>query len=155
MNKQEIENKLEQAIKDRQGINDNILWLKEQLAEAEKPKLRHGDFGYSEAGDSCLALLAQRPRTMRRASSRYLYEETIHNSNFLITNCLGNIFDLLKEWSEDVGDIFLHGIRIERSCVNEVFIGRGDTHLTLVEAEEIWHKLGQKIATLKRKSKAG
>ena len=43
MEKTELEHKLEQAIKDRMGINDNIEWLKAQLAEAEKPKLRHGD----------------------------------------------------------------------------------------------------------------
>ena len=53
MNKQELEHKLEQARNDRElataEANKEVDRLKKLLAEAEKPKLEHGDFGFDES----------------------------------------------------------------------------------------------------------
>ena len=55
MDKKEIEHKLEQARKDKEVANNvidcQIETLQAQLAEAEKPKLRHGDYGTNKDGD--------------------------------------------------------------------------------------------------------
>ncbi len=74
-----------------------VFWQAQLDAEAEKPELRHGDFGYDHDGDACLNLYARDSGTFRQAGKTYLYEEEIHTKAFQITTVLGNIFDLLKK----------------------------------------------------------
>jgi hypothetical protein len=161
MNKQEIENKLEQAIKDRQGINDNILWLKEQLAEAEKPELRHGDCGLvwdeGEKEKPSRFVVTNHKGNLHwcRHSGLPSLIPLFHLTDYKYT-ILGNIFDLLNEWSEDLErfefDVHEYEIRPYVQSYAPIKVA-GNWH-TLAEAEEIWHKLGQMIATLKRKLQA-
>ena len=120
MNKEEIQAKLHNYEERLNDVAGEIERLREQLAEAEKPKHRHGDFGFDDT--------------------------------------IGNIFDLLKEWSED-----LERFEIKVAGRGTLEMKLSDKRLefsmpvfqyataTLPEAEEIWHKLGQMIATLKRK----
>ena len=156
MNKQEIQAKLynyEERLKD---VANEIERLREQLAKAEKPKLRHGDFGMwkgtnygfvvdkSEKDEIYTHLLwkSNDLRNQKRQDDMSLREVAI----------LGNIFDLLKEWSEDLErfDFDVHEYAIDPINSHAPIKVAGNWH-TLSEAEEIWRKLGQLIATLKRK----
>jgi len=131
-----------------------IIDLEAQLAEAEKPKLKlkHGDFGLNEDGD--LRLVIEKTNnvlTLAGCCSLGNCADTLEEmrKNGII---LGNIFDLLKQWSEDLTyfEFDVHEYKIDPKQRFAPIKVAGTWH-TLVEAEEIWHKLGQLIATLKRK----
>lgn len=166
MNKQEIENRIKKYELIRECAEENLNDLNIQLRdlrEAEKPKLRHGDFGIedgnyptillSETKDKCL-------RSIREGFTTISSNRIDYNHTYAI---LGNIFDLLKEWSEDLEEFEIQS----KNCTKLIIKTFGEegiqvdishytaTLRTLSEAEEFWHKLGQLIATLKRKSKAG
>ena len=152
MNKEEIQAKLhnyEERLKDVAG---EIERLREQLAEAEKPKLRHGDFGLNKAGNSRL-ILFQFGDSNREKRKDY-GPIGIHSNTDI--EPLGNIFDLLKEWSEDL-EMWERPTKRHNKFVFKICGCTIDFHTNPYcsfipdEAEEIWHKLGQMIATLKRK----
>jgi len=59
MNKEEIQHKLAQARKDNDlayakyvEANNEVNRVVKQLAEPEKPELRHGDYGYTDSGNA-------------------------------------------------------------------------------------------------------
>ena len=98
MNKQEIEHKLEQAKADKFEINKQVQILEAQLREAEKPKLRHGDWWYT----------CGKRKEVRVYLKEYNGEkrDCVALRCTLITNIgseyegqpiQGNIFDLLEE----------------------------------------------------------
>jgi len=148
MIKEEIEHKLEQAQKDMMGIKDNILWLKEQLAEAEKLKPRHGNFGFGTTTDKWPILTLEsfdgKMFSAGRLSCEIIGGETQNHPNPVF----GNIFDLLKEWRENLERTSIDGFVLE-ICGDRIVIG--GRRFLLGQAEEFWHKLGQLIMTLKRK----
>ena len=162
MNKAEIEKQIDRVNK----IIDKLEpWLAEAITmkaellsslEAEKPKLRHGDFGEIKwpGTDSIDHFAIMEQATLPGSPKAFFADQ---GGQQKADSCMpdaiifGNIFDLLKEWSEDLGDIYIHGIRLERSGVEDIFICADNKHLALTEAEDFWRKLGQKIATLKRK----
>ena len=161
MNKQELITHFQEQ---KKVIEKEIaFWQAQSDTEAEKPKLRHGDFGYDKDGEVCLALYAQGAKVMRRASDTYLYEwEVSHPTNYKVVDILGNIFDLLKEWSEDLeefdNELYASGIKIDGkyikiyACTGGNCTKKDESCLWNLEAiEKFWHKLGQIIATLKRK----
>ncbi len=160
MDKQEIEHKLEQTIKNRaticKGFTEEIGNLQEQLAEAEKPKLRHGDFGVEKCKECTYPRLITNPASVTGLTVSNEYGEIPPGNK--ITTVFGNIFDLLKEWSEDLekfevaGDCgVLNGAITSNNKDLWLKISSGSTVFTLEQIEEIWHKLGREIATLKRK----
>lgn len=152
MNKQEIQNKIDQAKTDKQAINKNLQVLEKLLRKTEKPKLKHGDFGTNKEGDSRLVIKKTNDvLTLAGCCKLGMCVETvdeIREKGFIF----GNIFDLLKEWSEDLDRTYIDGfaLAIGRFCSDKIVIG-GRSFL-IEQAEEIWHKLGQLIATQKRKS---
>lgn len=133
MEKQEIEHKLEQAFVDKDAIGDHIIKLQKELREAEKPELRHGDFGYS----------GKHPRIVlnnkKLATGFYIIDD---NESDRPTVIYGNIIDLIKEWGEDLEEFDVGGRHFK------IYPNDPDSFLQI---EEIWHKLGQLIFTLKRK----
>ena len=152
MNKQEIQNKLDQANLDIYAINQNILKLKEQLAEAEKPKIRHGDFGLNKANNARIVLFQFGSSNSGEREDIGLIG--IHSKTDI--EPIGNIFDLLKEWSEDLEKwerpTEKHNKFVFKICGCTIdFHTNPYCSFILSEAEEVWHKLGQMIATLKRK----
>jgi hypothetical protein len=168
MNKQEIEQILVRTRVAKTTIKNNIIELLEQLVEAEKPKLRHGDFGFGNENWPRLTLEGYAGEEMSAGKqSCERMDCTKHNYPDPV---LGNIFDLLKEWSKDLGEFEKVDVKcknrkvlIEKSAhhIAHTFIAVTDNdgdrgngaHLSLSELENLWHKLGQMIATLKRKSK--
>ena len=166
MSKEEIQNKIDSISADRDALertrnklSGDIALLLKQIAEAEKPKLRHGDFGLwvnekdwfvvDDSGDDRIyihLLWAGKhdKRNQWRYDNKFLAKATI----------FGNIFDLLKEWSEDL-EYF--EFDVHHCEINTVEFPHAPIHIagnwhTLAEAEEIWHKLGRVIATLKKKN---
>ncbi len=140
-----------------------VFWQAQPDAEAEKPKIGHGDFGITNAGHYRIFLskCVEGFDWSKPVGGHQEYSEigVIGDENFTF---LGNIFDLLKEWSEDLKEAYAEdeasGIKIEGENIEIYFCTGADCakkddycRYKLSEAEEIWHKLGQMIATLKRK----
>lgn len=137
----------------------------DQLAEAEKPKRRHGDFGIVPEGgwkrirlfrstDPCL------PDKPDSGENEDYNPYGICNTEDFIK--FGNIFDLMEDWGKPF-------VRYEKKCqggntlvISQSFyvsdgiefrINVGGCYATasIPEAEEIWRKLGHAIIELKRK----
>jgi len=163
MNKQELEHRIKIHQNAIAASEEIITTLKAQLAEAEKPKFRHGDFGYDKDGSACLALYAQGAETIRRASGTYLYEREIsHPTNYKIANIAGNIFDLMKDWGKEwkaswrskdsqSGRGTAITIDIDKSKT-AIWFGScgGSTWYAPEVIYEIWCKLGHALIELKR-----
>lgn len=171
MNKQEIECKLEQAICIRDSINRQILEFESQLAEAEKSKLGHGDFGlwkFRPTNDPQKAIYIDRHGT----------KDTIYtDKDEWCTNAsdddgskltkFGNIFDLMEGWDKDFKNVVMKNsyndrvFLIQKSLLAEkdIYLGTEDlghkmgVYLTISEAEEIWKQLGHAIISAKRSNR--
>lgn len=155
MNKQEIEKEINlcKTIIDfadaelmkivRESARENLVKLQAQLAEAEKPKHRHGDFGVNEDGNERIVLFQNGENGGRRDD----YGQLGVHSDTDIT-IFGNIFDLMKDWGEDLERANIDGFVLE-ICGDRIVIG--GRRFFIDQAEKFWHKLGQMIATLKRK----
>lgn len=152
----------EEQIKMHEGIIEDqrkiVAVLREEI-EAEKSKHRHGDFGYDD----------DLPRLTLEDINGELFTagagscETRKAGGYHPQHpklILGNIFNLLKEWSEPfkgfkvLGDCNFIGYV---SCMEpdkiHLRIESGESSYTLPELEELWHGLGRGIAHLKRKQK--
>lgn len=162
MNKQELEHKLEQAQKDRQGINDNIQWLKEQLAKAEKPKRRHGDFGLGTTADKWPRLTLESFKGEMFSAGKLSCERSGKENQRYPEPIFGNIFDLMKDWGEDFkgwnSKMEASGFEIEGNKI-KLYACTGPVcekeycsiHLGIDRAEDFWLKFGHALAELKRK----
>lgn len=153
MNKQETKRRLNCLEADCKNLGTEISILKATLAEPEKLKLEHGDFGINK---SDLLWLAVRTMTDEVKVEVFWYNSAcpsgLDNNDF-ISSRLGNIFDLMKDWGEDLThfELDVHKYKIDtRDFAHSPIHIAGNWH-TLAEAEEIWRKLGQMIMTLKRK----
>ncbi|KKL02317.1 hypothetical protein LCGC14_2626560 [marine sediment metagenome] len=126
MNKQELEHKLEQAIKDRaticKGFTEEIGNLQARLAEADKPKpkpkLRHGACGISASNDNKPFVIIKDNDDKKRSyyeegglmgcdGSSYL-KENLQNYTILIPN----IFTDLEAISEP-----LESFKVQCRCI--------------------------------------
>ena len=139
MNKEKIQAKLHNYEERLKDVVNEIERLREQLAEAEEPKIRHGDFGYFK------------DRTPRICIMDSIYDKEGRCGKSCDTeyySIIGNIFDLLKQWSEDLDRTDIDGFVLE-ICGDRIVIG--GRRFFIKQAEEFWNKLGSMIATLKRK----
>jgi len=160
MNKAEIERRIKRYELVMECAEENLNDLNIQLcdlAEAEKPKIQHGDFWETNTGGVI---------SIGSGLNREDYNKFGEIGSYLKPDdILGNIFNLLEEWSEDLEEYKNTGwgtgmleviIRSEQSALNKLIefrIQNSSATFTLPEAEEVWRKLGQLIATLKRKAK--
>lgn len=132
----------------------------DQLAEAEKPKLRHGDFGIVPKGGwkrirlfkSAVPDLSDKPDSGENEDYN-LYG--ICNTEDFIK--FGNIFGLMKDWSEDFKGFtvlgqynFVGWISIKNPDRIHLKIVGGESTYTEVELYELWCNLGHAIIELKR-----
>lgn len=157
MDNEEIQREIDSISADRDALErtrnkltGDIALLLQQI-EAKKPKRRHGDFGFDNNSFGRLSLKGIRNQ-MFSAGSGCCYDQDRGDKQHpkLI---FGNIFDLLKEWSEDLEHFEFD---VHKCEINTVEFAHAPIHIagnwhTLAEAEEIWHNLGRVIATLKRK----
>ena len=143
MNTEEFKAKLCNCENHLEDVAKSIEEAREQLAElVEKPKLpklRHGDFGCFRDGTPRICIIDSIYDEERRCGK---------SCDIEYYTILGNIFDLLKEWSEDSDRANIDGFVLE-ICGNRIVIG--GRRFLIDQATEFWHKLGQMIATLKRK----
>ncbi len=136
-----------------------VFWQAQPDAEAEKPKLRHGDFGITtkertEAG----GFVTIQSRPYSGAPEPYFKDGLSDGGEYAKKHpedytIFGNIFGLLKEQSVD---LTFFAFDVHHCEINTVDFPHAPIHFagnwhTLSEIEEIHHKLGRVIATLKRK----
>ena len=149
MNRDEIQHKLEQAVKDVSKLQVEVEVLEIQLAKAKKPKLRHGDFGYDKDGGPKTVLLEHSGNLLQGGVSYATTREGDPNRTLPLDCVLGNIFDLLEEWGEDLEEREVAGIRISVRS-NCIFVGV--YRLSTPEKQELfWKTIAQEYFTLKRK----
>lgn len=152
MNEQETKRRLNCLEAACKNLSTEISILKATLAE--KPKLRHGDFGYK---GGC-------PRIYCGEGFNYImYGKSGDPKSVLDRNSIdlifGNVFDLMKGWGEKPKKSFhsksgREGIGITIDVDNkEIWLGNtGDSDwYSYEQAYEIWCELGKRLMTLKRK----
>jgi hypothetical protein len=162
-------NKLEEIkykIKVHEGAvalsTDILISLRAELTEAEKPKLRHGDFGF--CWDNTFVVVEQ--DTLQGTPKAFFADQSGQleaDENMPEAVIFGNIFDLMKDWGKDLGKyekkcrggntLIISRSHIAPSAAIEFRINKNGCYATadIPQAEEIWRKLGQMIMTLKRK----
>jgi len=150
----------EEALKRIKIIEEEDHELQRIIDTPEKPKIRLGDFGIVPRGENKQASRPVLADSQDLTDWGYWLDENGDDScrydsanGEKITNT-GNIFDMLKEWSEDLTKFMVDNDRFELDLkdAKNPFMIRG-AWFAQSEAEEIWQKLGQMIATLKRKGK--
>jgi hypothetical protein len=164
MNKQELEAKLHNYEERLKDVAKAIEETRKQLAEAEKPKLGHGDWWLTHGG-KCIRIFMKEHNHPQR--------DCVVLKSTLITNIgsshddepiLGNIFDMMKDWGKEFEewekDMKSIGIKVDDdiikiyACANAVCSkeNRGWCPMdNWEEAYEFWCKLGHALMTLKRK----
>ncbi len=141
MNEQEIKHKLEQARNDRaitiDTLNDEISDLEDQLAEAEKPKLRHGVCAVANDGHPFVVIeqasLAGSPKAFYGDQSGQVEaDKRIKNPTILIPNIFADLAALsepLEEFEIGVVNVELDGRNLVIRDLNSVVdIPRKDIH---------------------------
>ena len=110
--------KLSQSITDKQKMVDEmdctIQALRDELAEAEKPKLRHGDYGYGGDGPACI-MIADWDNHVRVCGDVSMG----HPSKAVrkVETHLGNIFDDLAVMQKDLTEFVIkNGCHIPIRC---------------------------------------
>jgi len=132
--------------------------------ELEKPKLRHGDYGYDFEGDPCMSLQLHNGAgcTLHRsrAGKKYAYTCKTLNACYVPKVVLGNIFDDLARNQVDLKKFdveYKAGYRFHADLTDNgiwLLIHTGSSCYDLDKATEIHQKLGQLIATAKRRQNA-
>ena len=109
MNKQELENKIAvqklyvaDCKEDLRTYLIALEMLEAELAEAEKPELRHGDYGWDRGSRNCITLKVAGKEGLRQCiESEGLWECAVDKCGEP-TIVLGNIFDDFKAIAEDL-----------------------------------------------------
>ncbi len=155
---EEIKIKLEQNKTDRQRLLDEKNRLTDKLAEAGKAKLRHGDYGVGEMPNP-FNWLCVRECVYWGDGSLSTYSEQYH-----IEHKLGNVFAELERNSKNLErfNMTLGGTHIwtDLSRITEGRVWWKDglsqaagMSIPLAKVQDFHQKLGQMIATAKRKLK--
>ena len=143
------------------------------LCEAEKLKLRHGDFGIEDSQNKSQFICFRTHNAMIKAPEFIAYHEKNagkHWTKFMSESeytdnliVLGNIFDLSKEWGEPFEEYLKNnsamGIQIIDdhirlyACTGGKGCNKRDDscYYQIESAERIWRKLGHAIVELKRR----
>ena len=150
MNREELEAKLKNYEERLKDIAKAIEELRDQVAKVEKPKLRHGDFGYDGTG-SCL--VAKRNNILEWYGSKSGAGEEATIKDFGRIAVFGNIFDLMKGWDKDFEEFTLD---VNHYSINPSDFTHAPVHIagnwhTEAEAYKFWCDFGQMLMTLKRK----
>lgn len=127
-------------------------WQSQPDTEAEKPELRHGDFGISKAGLPWLAVQTMTDRVKVEVFWWDSADPSHLSNNDFVDSRFGNIFDLMKDWGEDLEEFTYAGVHFEmKGRVLEISIHDELMTITGLESQiEAWRNLGQMIMTLKR-----
>ena len=146
MNKEEIEAKLHNYKERLKDIAKAIEELRDQVAKVEKPKLRHGDFGYCD--EPCYPCIVLNDGKLATAF-RVIDDDEPDRPTVIF----GNIFDLMKGWDKDFEEFTLD---VNHYSINPSDFAHAPVHIagnwhTEAEAYKFWCDFGQMLMTLKRK----
>lgn len=178
--KEEIQKEIDQIGADKKALQrtidsltGDIAGLLKQLAEAEKPKLGHGDFGILDDYGPYMAVGCASDFQVKRneillASSGGLTPTPANEEVFLNQwHFFGNIFKIMEGWGEPLGKyekkcrggntLIISRSHIAPSAAIEFRINKNGCYATadIPQAEEIWCKLGHLLMTLKKKLQEG
>lgn len=150
---------LSQTIKRLERDLDRAKQELAQLAEMDKPKLRHGDYGYTRAGGGKPRFFTQSwvDGENQEGKMQWCDDEAWHGTgdcleikSFIIT---GNLVDDLERNAEPLEefelDVHCYKFDFMNFCHAPILIA-GNWH-TMDEAVDFHQKFGQLIATAKRK----
>ncbi len=172
MNKQEInviKRQIEACEQCLEMTKTKLITLREGLAEAEKPKPRHGNFGFGTTTDKWPRLTLESFKGEIFSAGQLSCDTIGGKKQAHPEHVYGNIFTLLKEWGKDFKNVVFKNsfdsrvFLIQKSLLNErdIYLGTEDrgkrmgVYLTKAEAKEIWMALGTAIFELKRKQGKG
>ena len=93
--------RLEQAKLVLKYATDEIERLEAERAEAEKPVLRHGDYGYGKDNSHRVTLHCDM-KTVTAGDGSVNNTNAVSNERYYPSPVLGNIFDDLKAMAEDL-----------------------------------------------------
>ncbi len=161
MNKENLEQRLRQARDDKilsiQTSDTEIERLESQLKALDKATLGHLDYGYDKDGDPFVMVQSNVRHKLEHANEYGL----VQDSNILGPTVLGNSTADLKRNSKDLERFEVKAANVESGFVAEIVeygerINIGTSYETwnfyLPEAVTIHQKLGQLIATLRRRN---
>lgn len=152
----ENESKLQALLEHQDNTAGEIAELEKAIAEEQKPKLRHGDYGLSDRQDSSHLVCADNAGALRWTNFTGGYDgkrvtEGDHISHFVH---FGNIFDDLTALQEDVTgfDYDNTGFRLKGRDLQLKYHnnGRGQTW-NIDLTPELVMQIRQMEATLKRR----
>ncbi len=138
---------LKQSIAEHQAAIDRA---SKELANLDKPELRQGDYGYMQGVPR---LFSFDYRGELRTAISKTDKHPFDISPLLEYTILGNIFDDLKRNSEDLIEFYVDG-KFANIFAGRILGGRiniAGKHLLFDEAVDFHQKLGQLIATAKRR----
>jgi len=124
-----------------------------ELAEIDKPKLRHGDYGYSQKEKPCI-MIADWDDDVLFCGNRSMGKKGQITSRCSVI--LGNIFDDLKAMAEPLEEFDIRCTANKRDIISAHFDGEhiqmsnNYDYLEIGQAEEFHQKLGRLIATAKK-----
>ncbi len=155
---------IEKAIDEIKAKNliDAMLEAKAELEKAKKPELRHGDYGYDTNGDACIYINVHM-KGLRECCDEHLWLNARGYVGIAVT-ILGNIFDDLKLNSKDLGEVRVefdkkgNKVFMDLNVENKIWIhfcgyDQDGVYVPIDKAVDFHQKLGQIIATAKRKQK--
>lgn len=159
-----LQARIEQNHVDRKELESEGDRLQAKLDELGKPELRHGDYGWYEDelspekkssfviygfdGSDVLVRFNNRAGTTRMGKVYFQQK----------SSTLGNIFDDLKDMSEDLEEFEVEdkghdgmAVRYDREHIKFIASGGQRIYLSYKKAEDFHRKLGQVIATARRR----
>lgn len=152
MTKQEMQKRICCLEGDCKNLGTEISILKAELAEAEKPKLGHGDFGIGHGAFGRLTLKRLNGK-MFSAGSGCCYDPDRGDKDHPRI-IFGNIFNLMKDWGKNLTEFELdvHKYFIdEHAGMSHAPIHIAGNWHTEAEAYKFWCDFGQMLMTKKRK----
>ncbi len=149
---------IEQSINDHQKAIDEA---KSKLAALDKPKLRHGDYGYVKSNPDQLRFFVEtQTGEMRHYEKEFNCADPFACACYSSYAILGNIFDDLKRNAVDLEEFEVSGLNYRDKFnalitdLGQIWIATNMSGATCDKAiiKEIHQKLGQMIAFAQRKA---
>ena len=164
MNNQEYKAKLESYLERAEaivrGLKKDIDEADRMFAEAEKPKLKVGDFGIADMAIFPRIVIAEGEAI---TASGHVTDRKADMPSIVYFN----VFDLIADWDKDFKNVVMKNsyndrvFLIQKSLLAEkdIYLGTEDlghkmgVYLTISEAKEICHTLGHAIVDKLRQTK--
>ena len=145
---------LASAQANRNRLEEDIEQLKKRIADEQKPKMRHGDYGFSPsgegAGDQPRITLSCNNTMVTAGNGSVNNTNRVSNEKYFPNPVLGNIFDDLKAMSKDLTEFTLYqddddGLEVKLNKNGTITIkDLNDDESASVQPEEV-HEFARKI----------